>query len=215
MAAMSASAVAPQGGPHAGVAGGEAVVVDDRHAQPAESVLSMPLLERHRRGRQRGRVALVGAGGHVEEAGGVAHASGPAGRSGSCRRGRARPVPGGSVRGCPSRRRRPTSRPGKRMEPPMSEPVARGTRPGGERGTRAAARTARGALEVPRVAGRTVEHRGRVEEVADLGRGGEADRYGSRRRAAGSTSCWWWCRRGRGGRCWPGCRASPRPARAP
>ena len=69
---------------------------------------------------------------------------------------------------------------GNRIDPPMSLPWATGTRPGGDRGRRAAARAAGAAGVVPGVAGRAVRERFGREAGRELGRVGLADEHEAR-----------------------------------
>ena len=129
--ARSARRRRPEGGPHAGVAGAQPVVVDDRHAQPAD----VELVDRHARTGAPARAASSGRARRCRRprrgSGPRRPPSGPAARSGSCRRGRGRRGRGGCVRASPSRRPRPTSRPaaGSTRPCPSRWRAGRGRRP--------------------------------------------------------------------------------------
>ena len=77
---------------------------------------------------------------------------------------------------------------GMRIEPPPSEAWAIGTMPGGDRGRRAAARSARRAVEVPRVAGRPARLRLGGRQAARARGCWCARRSPARPRGSGATS---------------------------
>ena len=166
----------PQRGPHPGVARGQPVVVDDRDRAgraSVELVASPPRTARRARAASSGSRSSVPAA-HVEEAGRVAHRPGQRAvvdHVGVAEE--AGPAWDATERALHADDARPAGR-----QPDRAAHVragGEGHEAGGQRGAGPAARPARRAVEVPRVAGGAVEHRAGVGEVADLGRRGEAD----------------------------------------